>query len=125
MYEYNEQQVVTPDEFSLPFSGTWHPNNCWVKLAQLIPREKVEELYLPSLKDTSLGNKAYLIRKTLGTPIINQVNEWVVEAQSRETEEMQSEQDSDNDSQGGTTTAGTSQKVMEHHPPIIASVPAT
>lgn len=78
MYEYNEQQMVTPDEFSLPFGGTWHPNNCCVKLAQLIPREKVEELYLPSLKDTSQENKAYLIRKAPVTRTAGFISSYLV-----------------------------------------------
>lgn len=162
MYEHHESQMVMPDEFFLSFSGKLNADNRWVKLAQLIPWEKAEEAYFQSLKDTSQGNKAYSIRKSLGTliikermnwsdaetveqikenpylqyfiglsafqekapfdaslitqfrkrldaSIINQVNEWVVEAQSQQTKDQRSEQDDDHDDDfhGGETSNDT------------------
>lgn len=76
MYEHHESQMVMPDEFFLPFGGKLNADNRWVKLAQLIPWEKAEEAYIQSLKDTSQGNKAYSIRKALGTLIIKERMNW-------------------------------------------------
>jgi transposase, IS5 family len=37
-----------PDEFFLPFGGKLNPENRWVVLAQLIPWEKAEDVYIRS-----------------------------------------------------------------------------
>lgn len=160
MYEHNERQMLNPD-------------NRWVILAQLIPWEKVEDVYIRSLKDATQGNKAFSVRKALGSiyikermnwsdeetveqitenpylqyfiglpafqdkapfdaslmthfrkrldvSIINQVNEWISEAQMQKTEEAKSEKDDDDDdSRGGMTTheAPISQQEATPDPP--------
>jgi len=172
MYEHNERQMVMPDDFFLPFGGKLNPDNRWVVLAQLIPWDRAEDVYIRSLKDVTQGNKAFSVRKALGSliikermnwsdeetveqikenpylqyfiglsafqekapfdaslmthfrkrldaSIINQVNEWIVEAQMRE-EEVQSEQDDDDDDDDGRngeiTTDQASISQQEDHP---------
>lgn len=46
MYEYNENQLILPHEFFLPFGGQLNPKNRWVLLSQIIPWAKIEEKYL-------------------------------------------------------------------------------
>ena len=154
MYEHNERQMIMPDEFFLPFGGKLDPENRWVVLANLIPWDKVEDIYIRSLKDTTQGNKALPARMALGSllikermrlsdeetveqikenpylqyfiglsefqqkapfdsslmthfrkrfdaSIINQVNEWMVEAQMNEKQDTRNEQDDDDDLDSG------------------------
>lgn len=160
MYEHNERQMIMPDEFFLPFGGKLDPENRWVVLANLIPWDKVEDIYIRSLKDTTQGNKALPARMALGSllikermrlsdeetveqikenpylqyfiglsefqqkapfdsslmthfrkrfdaSIINQVNEWMVEAQMKEKQDTRNEQDDDDDLDSGADKAST------------------
>lgn len=172
MYEHNERQMVMPDDFFLPFGGKLNPDNRWVVLAYLVPWEKAEDAYIHSLKDVTQGNKAFSVRKALGSliikermnwsdeetveqikenpylqyfiglsafqekapfdaslmthfrkrldaSIINQVNEWIVEAQMQEAEDEQTEQDdddNDDDPHGGATADETATSQQEDHP---------
>ena len=45
MYRKRENQWLLPHEFFLPFAGKLNEENRWVKLAQLIPWNLVEEHY--------------------------------------------------------------------------------
>ena len=72
MYEHNERQMIMPDEFFLPFGGKLDPENRWVVLANLIPWDKVEDIYIRSLKDTTQGNKALPARMALGSLLIKE-----------------------------------------------------
>ncbi|EGL84043.1 transposase, partial [Caldalkalibacillus thermarum TA2.A1] len=53
MYRHNQDQLIMPHEFFLPFGGQLDPNNRWVLLAQRIPWNKAEDLYIGQLKSTS------------------------------------------------------------------------
>lgn len=170
MYDHNERQMIMPDEFFLPFGGKLNPNNRWVTLAHLIPWEKVEDVYIRSLKDTTQGNKAFSVRKALGSlyikermnwsdeetveqitenpylqyfiglpafqekspfdaslmthfrkrldsSIINQVNEWIVEAQAQKTEDTQAEQNNDDDDSDGGMTTNQAPSSQQEAPP--------
>jgi transposase, IS5 family len=44
MYKHNLKQLELP-EFVLPFQGELSPDNKWVKMAALVPREEFEERY--------------------------------------------------------------------------------
>lgn len=160
MYEHNERQMIMPDEFFLPFGGKLDSENRWVVLANLIPWDKVEDIYVRSLKDTTQGNKAVSARMALGSllikermglsdeetveqikenpylqyfiglsefqqkapfdsslmthfrkhfdaSIINQVNEWMVEAQMKEKQDTHHGQDDDDDPDSGAGMAST------------------
>lgn len=72
MYEYNENQLILPHEFFLPFGGQLNPKNRWVLLSQIIPWAKIEEKYLQALGDTRQGQKAYSVRLALGALIIKE-----------------------------------------------------
>lgn len=72
MYEHNENQLVLPDDFFLPFGGKLKKNNRWVTLAGMIPWAKVEEKYAKSLKRTFEGQKAVSVRVALGSLIIKE-----------------------------------------------------
>ncbi|RYL87811.1 IS5/IS1182 family transposase, partial [Sporolactobacillus sp. THM19-2] len=53
MYRYQEQQLIMPEDFFLPFGGTLNKDNRWVQLAQIIPWWKVEEHYAATFKKTT------------------------------------------------------------------------
>ena len=72
MYQNNENQLVLPDDFFLPFGGKLNKNNRWVTLAELIPWWKVEEQYTQSFKSTFRGQKAVSVRTALGALIIKE-----------------------------------------------------
>ena len=72
MYEHNENQMIMPHEFFLPFGGRLNPDNRWVVMASLIPWNEVEEAYIKTLGDTKQGSKAYNIRLALGSLIIKE-----------------------------------------------------
>lgn len=72
MYEHNENQMILPHEFFLPFGGQLNPDNRWIVMASLIPWHAVEETYIESLGDTKQGSKAYPVRLALGALIIKE-----------------------------------------------------
>lgn len=72
MYEHNENQMILPHEFFLPFGGQLNPDNRWVVMASLIPWNAVEETYIETLGDTKQGSKAYNVRLALGSLIIKE-----------------------------------------------------
>src|SRR5699024_7660565 len=72
MYQHNENQLVMPEDFFLPFGGKLNKNNRWVTLASLIPWGKVEEKYAESFKSTFQGQKAVSVRMALGSLIIKE-----------------------------------------------------
>ncbi|WP_188624694.1 transposase, partial [Caldalkalibacillus thermarum] len=72
MYRHNQDQLIMPHEFFLPFGGQLDPNNRWVLLAQRIPWGKAEDLYIGQLKSTSEGRQAFSVRMALGALIIKE-----------------------------------------------------
>lgn len=72
MYRHNQDQLIMPHEFFLPFGGQLDPNNRWVLLAQRIPWNKAEDLYIGQLKSTSEGRQAFSVRMALGALIIKE-----------------------------------------------------
>jgi hypothetical protein len=51
-YTQEENQLLLPSEFILPFGGRLNPENRWIKLAQLVPWARVDHMYTKSLKKT-------------------------------------------------------------------------
>lgn len=72
MYEHNEDQLIMPDEFFLPFEGHLNPQNRWVLMASYIPWREVEMKYKKRLGDLTQGNRAYPARLALGSLIIKE-----------------------------------------------------
>ena len=72
MYEHNENQMIMPDEFFLPFGGRLNPDNRWVVMASLIPWTDIETEYVKRLGDTRQGSRAYSVRLALGSLIIKE-----------------------------------------------------
>jgi len=71
MYRHNEEQLEFED-FHLPFGGRLRSDNRWVRLAKLIPWEKVEIVYSSSLAGNGQGAPAISVRTALGSLIIKE-----------------------------------------------------
>lgn len=73
MYRKRENQLLLPHEFFLPFTGRLNEKNRWVKLAELIPWDLVEEHYAELFKPISKGGQiAVSVRVALGSLIIQE-----------------------------------------------------
>ena len=72
MYAHNQNQMIMPDEFFLPFEGRLNPDNRWVVMASLIPWAEVESEYIKQLGDTNQGSRAHSARLALGALIIKE-----------------------------------------------------
>ena len=72
MYDHSEDQCILPDDFFLPFGGKLSANNRWVRLAALIPWNKVEQMYKEQLGNVHQGARAYPVRMALGALIIKE-----------------------------------------------------
>ncbi|WP_425059060.1 transposase [Sporomusa carbonis] len=59
---------MTIDDFILPFSGSFSADNCWVRLARIIPWEEIEKDYV-FLFPSDRGNVAKPVRMALGALI--------------------------------------------------------
>lgn len=72
MYDHNENQLIMPDEFFLPFEGRLNTRNRWVVLASKIPWAEIEQSYVKRLGDPRQGERAYPARLALGSLIIKE-----------------------------------------------------
>lgn len=73
MYRYTENQLIFPEDFFLPFSGTLNKENRWVRLAQLIPWPRIEKKYARVFRNaTPKGVKPYSAHLAFGALIIQQ-----------------------------------------------------
>jgi hypothetical protein len=91
MYKRKDTDQLEFEDFYLPFGGKLRSDNRWVRLAQLIPWEELEEEYA-SLFSDRMGAPAKTFRMALGALIIkeklNITDEETVE-QIRETPYLQ------------------------------------
>jgi IS5 family transposase len=71
MYRTDLQQTEFVD-FYLPFGGKLSASNRWVKLAGLVPWEKIEACYRQSLEGTGMGAPAKSARIAFGALIIKE-----------------------------------------------------
>lgn len=60
---------LTIDDFILPFEGKLRADNRWVKMAQIIPWDGIEQEY-SKLSENETGNVAKQTRMALGALII-------------------------------------------------------
>ena len=65
MYKSNENQIMIPDDFFLPFGGKLDKENRWVKLAALIPWWAFEDKYRENFKPSNVGEQAFSVRIAL------------------------------------------------------------
>lgn len=69
LYRNNEKQMTIHD-FILPFSGKLDTNNRWMKMADLIPMDEIEQKYAKGFSYT--GKLAKPVRMALGSLIIKE-----------------------------------------------------
>lgn len=72
MFHMTENMPDLLEQFYLPFGGKLNPENRWVKLAALIPWDKVEQKYVEVFKSPNKGKKALPVRVALGALIIKE-----------------------------------------------------
>lgn len=72
MYAHNEDQMIMPDDFFLPFGGRLNPENRWVVLAQMIPWGQFERDYARTMKSATRGQRALSVRMAFGALYIQQ-----------------------------------------------------
>lgn len=70
MYRKRNREQVSIDDFIPPFGGKLLADNRWVKLARVIPWERIEERY--AKRFGKCGNVAYPLRLALGALIIKE-----------------------------------------------------
>jgi len=80
MYEGNENQILQPHEFFLPFAGELDAKNRWCRMALYIPWAEMEQQYLKKLLGLGRGRKALSVRMALGSVLIAQQEGYTDEA---------------------------------------------
>lgn len=70
MYQKRDREQVTIDDFITPFGGKLRADNRWVKLAKVIPWDRIEDRYAE--KFGTCGNVAIPLRVALGALIIKE-----------------------------------------------------
>ena len=71
MYYMENRDQLLIDEFSLPFGGKLRKDNRWVKMADLIPWEDIEEIYVRNMSQEN-GRYAYSARIAFGAIYIKE-----------------------------------------------------
>jgi hypothetical protein len=71
MYRHNEKQLQF-EEFEFSMEGKLCSDNRWVKLANLILWQDIEQLYASSLAGTGQGAPALSVRTALGALVIKE-----------------------------------------------------
>jgi transposase, IS5 family len=75
MIKYRSNRQLSFTDFTLPFSGSLDGNNRWVRLANLLPWDKLVSIYATGLSD-SLGRGTKDLRIELGTLIIQEMMDY-------------------------------------------------
>ena len=92
MYKQESKEQLKFEDFYTPFGGQLRKDNRWVRLAELIPWEELEEKYAKQFSDRGMGAPAKPFRMALGALIIKEklglTDEEVVE-HIRETPYLQ------------------------------------
>ena len=70
MYEKRNPDELELKNFYQPFGGKMNPENRWIKMAEMIPWEKLEEKYASQFK--AIGRGAKKVRMALGALLIQQ-----------------------------------------------------
>ncbi len=51
MYYQEDRDQISMEEFFLPFGGRLRKDNRWVRLAGIMPWDRIEEIYIQNLSD--------------------------------------------------------------------------
>jgi len=70
MYRKESKSQLKIEDFYTPFGGHLRKNNRWVKLAEMIPWEELEEKYAEQFAESGMGAPAKPFRMALGALII-------------------------------------------------------
>ncbi len=71
MYNREDRDQISIEEFFLPFGGRLRKDNRWVRLAGLLPWEHIEEIYVPNLSEET-GRPALSSRIAFGAIFIHE-----------------------------------------------------
>jgi len=71
MYKKVDRDQQTLDDFILPFGGKLRVDNRWVKIAQMLPWEFIEDVYVESMSQEN-GAKAFSARIAFGANYIKE-----------------------------------------------------
>lgn len=71
MYYTEDKDQLVIEDFYMPFGGKLDPNNRWVRYAQIMPWEHIEEIYLRTMS-TEAGRKAFPARIAFGSLFIKE-----------------------------------------------------
>lgn len=72
MYRKTPDNQLAFENFYLPFGGKLNGNNRWVRLAEMIPWELVEEIYAKNFTSSDRGAPAKSARLAFGALIIKE-----------------------------------------------------
>ncbi len=72
MYYKEDQDQISMKEFFLPFGGRLHKDNRWVRLAGIMPWDRIEEIYIHNMSDET-GRPALSSRIAFGAIFINRI----------------------------------------------------
>ena len=70
MYYQEDRNQLTIEEFFQPFGGKLRKDNRWVQLAEIMPWEYIEKVYIQNLS-VATGRPAISSRIALGALFIN------------------------------------------------------
>lgn len=71
MYYKEDKDQIGIEEFFLPFGGKLKKNNRWVKVAEIMPWDYIEEVYLRSMNQET-GRGAFSARIAYGAIYVRQ-----------------------------------------------------
>ncbi len=71
MYNREDRNQISIEEFFLPFGGRLRKGNRWVRLAGLLPWERIEEIYVANLNEET-GRPALSARIVFGAIFIHE-----------------------------------------------------
>ena len=71
MYYVEDKDQLTIEDFFMPFEGNLDPNNRWVKLAEIMPWDHIEEIYLRTMS-VETGRRAFPSRIAFGAIFIKE-----------------------------------------------------
>jgi hypothetical protein len=57
MYRKRDREQMTIEEFKLPFGGKLDANNRWVKMAEIMPWDMIEDMYAKTFKSDNLDGR--------------------------------------------------------------------
>lgn len=78
MYYTEDKDQLVIEDFTMPFGGKLDPKNRWVRLAAIMPWDKIEEIYLRTMS-TETGRRAFPSRVAFGAIFIKEYRNFTDE----------------------------------------------